>query len=473
MPNRVRHGVGFLVVLLCGAAIAGAAEESYGPVRLVEVAKPKDGIGAGQRAEVQAAIAAYEKRRGPVAPGGKDGLPVHYAFFPQAGVLGLDTFLENFTDQDRGPNRVQDWDCSDYTYDGHQGHDALIRSFREQAIGVPIFAAHDGVVVDTHDGEPDMNTVWEEKNKANYVILDHGDGYIGWYWHMKTGSVAVSPGQTVTAGTQLGLTGSSGFSNWPHLHFETQKDKVWLEPSAGPCRTGESFWVEQPPVHRDFYVAGFYLSRGPSPLSDDDSFLFDEVERTGTFVKGTQTVSFRLDFRNLPTRSPYGVRVLNPKGQVVHEESGIFRNGEIFHLAYVTFDLDVDLNVLGTWRVQGTIDDNLVVDAPFRVVATARQVTNRAPNRVTAGLSQFPESQVLACRIQASLLLEDPDYDLMSYRYEWRVGNRLVRTVTSAVLTDLLAAGTASPGNKVKCKVVPSDGKRSGPAATAQIVLQP
>lgn len=470
MPNRVRRVVGFLAIFLCGSVLAGAAEDLG---RLVEVARPRDGIGAGQLAKAQAAVAAYEKRKGKEATAGKDELPFRYPFFPQAGILGQDLFIANFTDLNTVPRSVQDWDCSNYTYDGHQGHDSVIRSFREQAIGVPIFAVRGGVVVDAHDGEPDMNTVWDESKKANYVIVDHGDGYFGWYWHMKTGSVAVSPGQVVTAGTQLGLTGSSGLSNWPHLHFETRKDKEWIEPSSGPCRTGESLWVDQPPVARDFYVSDFYLTRGEISLPAEDSFLFDEAERTATFVKGEQTVSARLDLRNLPARAPYDLRVLNSKGQVVGEISSVFPNTYLYHLAYWVFPLRLDLNATGTWRFQMEIDGNLMIDAPFRVVATEKQVTNRAPNRVAARITQPEEGLLLTCQVQSPLVARDPDFDIVSYRYEWRVNNRVARTVTSAALTDVLAAGLTKPKDKVKCKVVPTDGKRSGPATTAQIVVQP
>jgi hypothetical protein len=474
MPSRVRHIAGFLTILLCGPALARAAEASYeGLGRLVEAAKPKDGIEAGQLARIRAAVAAYEKRRGAGPAAGKDEAPFRYPFFPHAGILGQDIFLENFTDQDNLPRTFRDWDCSDYTYDGHQGHDSLIRSFREQAIGVPVFAARDGVVVDTHDGEPDMNTVWDERNQANYVLIDHGGGYIGWYFHLKNGSVAVATGQTVTAGTQIGLTGSSGFSNWPHLHFETRKDKAWIEPSAGPCRSGDSLWVDQPPVDRDFYLSDFYMARGEIDLPNEDSFLFDEAEREATFVKGKQTLSVRLDMRNLPTRAPYDLRVLDPRHQVVTEISSVFPNSGVYHLAYWVFPFFLDLDVTGTWKFQVEIDGNLVVDAPFRVVATAKQVTNRAPNRITARLSQPAEAQFLTCQVQTPLVARDPDFDIVRYTYEWRVNNKVARTVTSAGLADVLAAGLTKPGDKVKCKVVPSDGKRSGPAATAQIVARP
>lgn len=174
---------------------------------------------------------------------------------------GRDLFLENFADLDRSATLIRDWDCSDFTYDGHQGHDSRIRSFREQIIGVPVFAAHDGVVIASENDQPDMNIDADLGTHDNYALIDHGGGYEVWYSHLKRGSVNVRPGQVVAAGQQIGLTASSGPSNWPHLHLETQLNGQWIEPSAGPCRTGDSLWVAQPPVVRELYVADFYLTK--------------------------------------------------------------------------------------------------------------------------------------------------------------------------------------------------------------------
>ncbi|MEA2602825.1 MAG: hypothetical protein QOF89_3817 [Acidobacteriota bacterium] len=440
--------------------------------------KPVDAIAPEQVRQIRAAIAVYEKRKAASGAIRKDEGPFLYPFFPQAGILGKDLFISNFTDQNpsRGDSAILDWDCSDYTYDGHQGHDSLIRSFREQAIGVPVFAVLDGVVVDTHDGEPDMNTVWDERNMANYVVIDHGSGYVAWYFHFKQGSVAVSPGDTVTAGTQIGLTGSSGFSNWPHLHFQTEKDGHWIEPSAGPCRTGESLWASQPPVGRDFYVADFYLAHGAISIPDRESRVLDETERKATFVTGLQPVGVRIDVRNLPPNASYHLRVLNPRGKLVYDISSSFSNNELFLLAFLTPRLILNLDIPGTWRFQVAINDSLAVDAPFKVVTTASQIANRPPNKITTRLSpSHPvEGQVLTCTVQTSLVTEDPDYDIVSYHYEWKVNGRVVRTVTSAALTDLLAAGKAHPKDRVSCRVTPSDGKKAGPASVVSgIVAEP
>jgi hypothetical protein len=280
--------------------------------------------------------------------------------------------------------------------------------------------------------------------------------------------VAVAPGQAVTAGTQLGLTGSSGFSNWPHLHFETRRNGTWFEPSAGPCRTGDSLWVSQPPVMRDFYVADFLLTPGELSIPDLAAYLHDEAPRTGTFVKGRQTFSVRADLRNVPASSTYRAVVLSPRGKVAAEVEGAFGN-PFLRLALGLFHFDADLDTPGTWRLRLEINGETAVEAPFLVVSTSRQVKNRAPKKVTARLSpKSPvEGQVLTCEIQTSLVFEDPDYDIVSYRYEWKVNGRVVRRVTSAALTDILPAGTAKGKDRVSCKVVPSDGRKNGPASVA------
>ncbi len=55
---------------------------------------------------------------------------------------------------------------------------------------------------------------------ANYVIVDHGDGFIGRYYHFCQNCVDVSPGDVVSSSTRLGGAGNTGWSTETHLHFE-------------------------------------------------------------------------------------------------------------------------------------------------------------------------------------------------------------------------------------------------------------
>ncbi|MFD0149969.1 M23 family metallopeptidase [Streptomyces sp. NPDC055721] len=53
---------------------------------------------------------------------------------------------------------------------------------------------------------------------GNEVVIQHADGNYSQYAHLS--SLSVSSGQTVSGGQQLGLSGSTGNSTGPHLHFE-------------------------------------------------------------------------------------------------------------------------------------------------------------------------------------------------------------------------------------------------------------
>jgi murein DD-endopeptidase MepM/ murein hydrolase activator NlpD len=55
-----------------------------------------------------------------------------------------------------------------------------------------------------------------------YVDIEHPGGYLTRYGHLA--AIAVVEGQSVDQGTLLGISGSTGFSTGPHLHFELRKD---------------------------------------------------------------------------------------------------------------------------------------------------------------------------------------------------------------------------------------------------------
>ena len=53
------------------------------------------------------------------------------------------------------------------------------------------------------------------------VMIDHGGGWITMYGHLQR--VDVTTGDRVRAGARVGLSGSTGLSTGPHLHFEVRR----------------------------------------------------------------------------------------------------------------------------------------------------------------------------------------------------------------------------------------------------------
>ena len=74
-----------------------------------------------------------------------------------------------------------------------------------------------------------VTTSGYDSSYGNYVVINHGNGYVTLYAHMS--KRLVSKGATVKKGEIIGLTGSTGNSNGPHLHFEIRKNGVRIDPT--------------------------------------------------------------------------------------------------------------------------------------------------------------------------------------------------------------------------------------------------
>jgi len=91
--------------------------------------------------------------------------------------------------------------------DFHEGHKALDIA---TPVGTPIQATMDGQVV--YSG-------WNNEGYGNLVIVENGP-YKTYFAHLD--SIPVQNGQTVRAGEVVGLSGSTGNSTGPHLHYEVR-----------------------------------------------------------------------------------------------------------------------------------------------------------------------------------------------------------------------------------------------------------
>jgi murein DD-endopeptidase MepM/ murein hydrolase activator NlpD len=139
------------------------------------------------------------------------------------------------------------------TYDGHDGLDFLINNYSVMDAGVPILAIADGIVLATTDGTFDRNL--NPEGPSNGVTLDHGNRWISQYGHMRFGSIAVRPGDTVKQGQLLGYVGSSAADN-PHLHFAVKRRYTDSDPAVDPNKAwNEATTVETYVDPHDYWSA--------------------------------------------------------------------------------------------------------------------------------------------------------------------------------------------------------------------------
>ena len=384
-----------------------------------------------------------------------------FPIFPQAGIVWKDLYPTNFVDLDPSTG-LRDYACGTHTYDGHTGTDTIVRSFREMDIGVPVFAALDGEVILVQDGFFDREHGPTISRFDNHIVVQHGPGRFTIYGHLRKG-ITLRRGNTVVAGQQIGWTASSGSSTWPHLHFTSKIADAVVDPFAGECRPGESGWTEQAPWPTEPYARDLAISA--KPFRGRSLLPWDEAERTGTFVRGTRRIFLRLELGAMSPTHAVEVRLLRPDGSVaVADAWSLPPSPQGLGEAYRSYR--VNFSTPGKWRLE-VWHAKIVGKAPIRVVATRDLVRNRPPNRIPA-VTLLPTDPP-QCRLQTSLVAEDPDTDIVSYRYVWTVDGRRVRDVTSAALSDVLRRGLAGAGSRVACTVTPSDGRLPGPSATASV----
>lgn len=157
--------------------------------------------------------------------------------------------ISGWFDRD-GSSGISDRQCGDRTYDGHSGTDIALWPFpwaMMEAEVVEVIAAADGIIAAKSDGFFDQYCSWVASSTANYVVIQHGDGSFSWYWHLKKDSVTPKMvGDSVVLGEYLGLVGSSGVSNGPHLHFEvTDSNFVSFDPFSSACHGSDTSWVDE------------------------------------------------------------------------------------------------------------------------------------------------------------------------------------------------------------------------------------
>ena len=95
----------------------------------------------------------------------------------------------------------------------HQGVDYTV------PVGSRVFATADGKVKEVKTSKT---------TSGRYIIIDHGGGYETQYSHLSR--IDVKKGNKVKRGDIIGLTGNSGLSLSPHLHYEVRFNGMRVDP---------------------------------------------------------------------------------------------------------------------------------------------------------------------------------------------------------------------------------------------------
>lgn len=139
----------------------------------------------------------------------------------------------------------------------HRGSNEYAVDF-DCPVATPVLAARDGVVVVTNAAALGSGTKPEflDYKRTNFVIIQHDDGTLGEYMHLAPSSVIVRPGERVARRKQLALSGNTGYSSTPHLHFQVMTASAdGIAAMSFPFRVAASPTLVEEPIQGRRYAA--------------------------------------------------------------------------------------------------------------------------------------------------------------------------------------------------------------------------
>jgi murein DD-endopeptidase MepM/ murein hydrolase activator NlpD len=136
----------------------------------------------------------------------------------------------------------------------HTGLEAYAVDF-DMPEGTPVHAARGGVVARVEESH--SVGCWEDGcgRHANFIVILHSDGTTGEYYHLQQDGALVDVGDRVVRGQKIGLSGNTGHTTMPHLHFAVYRATEWGNTQSIPVRFNSADGVVMRPRHGARYQA--------------------------------------------------------------------------------------------------------------------------------------------------------------------------------------------------------------------------
>lgn len=451
-PIPMRRALALWLLL----ALPAAAQDGGGDVPL-----PTDEITPRDRAAIHAELAANRAAHGIPEPSALAGKTQAVAFAwpltlpPSIPDLGIATISAHY-DHDRTTGTTQDFACGTRTYDQHEGTDIAPWPFpvlRMQQNETRIVAAAPGTIIGKRDGNFDLNCAAVDGAQWNAVYIQHDDGSVAWYGHMKNGSpTPKAVGQRVETGELLGIVGSSGRSTGPHLHLEVYDPSGQLvDPYAGSCNrlNGQTtWWAAQDPYANPRLHAIRTGSAAPVVRTCPNP---EQPNEKRAFALGDMLV-FSVYLRDQAAGDEIRWRVVGPDGQPAsvrhsdgstmsewtHAPSSGGRSTYWYYTRYVPADAPT-----GQWRVEVTYKDQFL----SRAFAVGEALAAEGDARLETAIGRvfpnpFAETAALPLSLPAGTTVRVEAFDLLGRRAALLFDGRADDGGTLPLATHALAPGT-------------------------------
>jgi murein DD-endopeptidase MepM/ murein hydrolase activator NlpD len=162
----------------------------------------------------------------------------------------------------------------------HTGTEQFAVDFKMNE-GTPVHAARSGIVARIE--ESNSRGCWSDEcaGEANYIVILHADETTGEYYHLQQNGALIEAGDRVSAGQLIGLSGNTGHTALPHLHFGVYRAIDRGKEQSIPFRFLSADGIVDQPRRGGMYVA-------VEPGGPDRRASADQPSTTGYWIDVSQ-----------------------------------------------------------------------------------------------------------------------------------------------------------------------------------------
>ena len=270
------------------------------------------------------------------------------------------------------PNQLTDYNCGTKTYDtaagyNHAGVDIFTWPFGWKMMDndeAEIIAGADGQIIYKSDGQYDRSCSFNN-NLWNAVYVQHSDGSVALYGHMKNGSLTTkNVGEMVSEGEYLGIVGSSGNSTGPHLHFEVYSEvelngvgqDILVDPYTGSCNSlnPDSWWNDQKGYINPNINAVLTHSAPPVFPACPTTEITNESDQ----FEMDDTIYFALYMRDQVSGTNINLKIIRPNGTYLYNWTNNFTANYTASWWYWYYTGVFDME--GVWKWEATYQGETV-----------------------------------------------------------------------------------------------------------------
>ena len=127
-----------------------------------------------------------------------------------------------------------------YAANPHLARDSSVQRYAidvAMPIGTDVLAIRAGAVARVQESYFDGDNLFGHEN---YVYVQHEDGTVARYFHLTNLGALVEIGDVVQQGQRIGLSGHTGNSSEPHLHFDVTRSCCATVPNHNDLPAGET-----------------------------------------------------------------------------------------------------------------------------------------------------------------------------------------------------------------------------------------